>query len=184
MNSPYRSAIGVALATACLLLVPLAAMRLTDEVDWSGADFVVAGALLFAAGMTYKMVSARLGNTAYRAAVGIAVAAALLLVWANLAVGLIGSEENPANLMYLGVLAVAVIGALLARLRPQGMARAMLATALALVVVAVTALVAHGYLWRQPLEVLGVSGFFAALFVASAWLFRRAAQTAPARNDG
>jgi hypothetical protein len=174
-----RSAVGVALVTACLLAVPLVAMQLTDEVDWSLADFVVAGALLFGAGMTYKVVSARMGNGAYRAGVGVAVAAALALVWVNLAVGLIGSEDNPANLMYLGVLAVGIIGALLARLRPLGMARAMYATALALALVALTARIAFGYLWREPLEVLGVNGFFAALFVAAAWLFRRAARASP-----
>jgi hypothetical protein len=37
---------------------------------------------------------------------GLAVGTALFLVWSNLAVGLIGSENNPANMMYLGVLAV------------------------------------------------------------------------------
>ncbi len=51
---------------------------------------------------------------AYRFAVGVALAAAFLLVWMNLAVGLIGSEDNPANLMYFGVLAVGFIGAIIA----------------------------------------------------------------------
>ena len=37
------------------------------------------------------------GNSAYRAAVGVAIAAAFILVWMNLAVGIIGSEDNPAN---------------------------------------------------------------------------------------
>lgn len=170
---------GVAFVTACLLTVPLVAMQFTGEVDWDLADFVVAGALLFSAGLTYTLVAGRMGNAAYRAGVGVAVAAALLLVWANLAVGLIGAEDNPANLMYLGVLAVAVVGAVSARLRPQGMARAMFATAFALALVALTALIAFGYLWREPLEVLGVNGSFAALFLASAWLFRRAARAQP-----
>ena len=54
-----------------------------------------------------------------------------MLVWINLAVGIIGSEDNPANLMYGGVLAVGVAGAVAARFRPGGMARALAATALA-----------------------------------------------------
>jgi hypothetical protein len=54
-------------------------------------------------------------NRAYRAAVGVAIAAAFILVWMNLAVGIIGSEDNPANLMYGGVLAIGIIGAVIAR---------------------------------------------------------------------
>jgi thiazole synthase ThiGH ThiG subunit len=61
--------------------------------------------------------------------VALALVAAMLLVWVNLAVGIIGSEDNPANIMYLGVHAVLILGALLALFRPQGMARALFATA-------------------------------------------------------
>jgi len=80
----------VALLTGLLLLVPLVAMQFTGEVRWNLADFVVAGALLFGAGATYQLLAARTDNLAYRAAVGVAVGATLMLVWANLAVGLIG----------------------------------------------------------------------------------------------
>src|SRR5688572_8042949 len=65
-----------------------------------------------------------LARNVYRFAVGVALAAALFLVWMNLAVGLIGTEDNPANLLYGGVLAVGIIGAIIARFRPHGMARA------------------------------------------------------------
>jgi hypothetical protein len=172
----YKSAVRVALATAFILLLPLLAMQFTDEVVWDLADFAIAGALLFSAGLTYELVVRKAGNIAYRAAVGVAVAAALILVWMNLAVGLIGSEDNPANLMYVGVLTAGIIGALIARLRPYGMARAMVATALAQVLVAVIALIAGlGYPWSGPPEILVLNGFFVALFVGSAWLFRRAA---------
>jgi hypothetical protein len=160
----------VALATVLLLLVPLVAMQLTDEVRWNLADFVVAGALLFGAGATYQLLAARTDNLAYRAAVGVAVAAALMLVWANLAVGLIGSEDNPANLMYLGVLAVGIIGAFLARFQPRGMARASFAMALAQALVAVVAL---GLPSSRPLEIVAGNAFFVALFAGSAYLFRR-----------
>jgi hypothetical protein len=80
-------------------------------------------------------------NTAYRFAVGVALAAALLLAWMNLAVGVIGTEDDLGNLMYVGVLAVGIVGALIARFRPHGMARALFATALAQALVAVIALI-------------------------------------------
>jgi hypothetical protein len=167
--------IRIALVTASLLLLPLLAMQFTDEVVWDLTDFVVAGVLLFGAGLTYELVARKGGTVAYRAAVGVAVAAALLLVWMNLAVGLIGSEDNPANLMYSGVLAVGLIGAYIARLQPREMARALFATALAQVLVPVIAMM----IWRPPLTsgLLGVfvlNTFFVALWVVSALLFRHA----------
>lgn len=165
-----------ALATAFALLLPLLAMQFSDEVVWDVTDFAVAGFLLFGAGLTYELIARKGGNFAYRAAVGVAVAAALLLVWMNLAVGIIGNEENPANLMYIGVLAVGIIGTLVARFQPHGMARALFATALAQILVAVIALViglgSSGPIW--PRDVLIATGLFAALWVGSSLLFRRA----------
>jgi len=171
----------IALATACILLLPLLAMQFTDEVVWDLADFAVAGVLLFGAGLTYELIARKAANLTYRAAVGVAVAAALLLVWMNLAVGIIGNEGNPANLMYIGVIAVGTIGALIARFQAHGMARALFAMALAQALVAVIALVtklgSSGPIW--PRDVLIATGFFVSLFVGSALLFRRAAQEQP-----
>jgi len=162
--------VGIMLAAALLLLLPLLAMQITDEVTWTLADFVIAWALLVGAGLTYKLATRKAGNTAYRVAVGVAVATALILVWLNLAVGLIGTEENPANLMYVGVLAVGIIGTVIARFRPDGMARALFATALAQLLVGVIALFTGlGF-------TLILDGSFAALWVGSALLFRRAAR--------
>ncbi len=107
-----------------------------------------------------------------------ALAAAFILVWVNGAVGIIGSEDNDANLMYYGVLAVGLIGTFVARFQPRGMA--LFAMALAQALVAVIALIAGlGSPWSGPLEILVLNGFFVALFVGSAWLFRRAVHGRP-----
>ena len=119
-------------------------------------------------------------NNMYRFAVGVALAAALILIWLSLGVGIIGRDGDPANLMYFGVLAVGFIGAVIARFRPRGMARALVATALAQALVAVISLGAGlGQPWSGPLELSLLNGFFVVLFVASAWLFRRAAHGQP-----
>jgi hypothetical protein len=103
-----------------------------------------------------------------------------MLVWMNLAVGLIGSEENPANLLYLAVLIAGFGGAAIARFRPGGMAKAMLLTALVQVLVPVVALLAFRPAVEGPEEAAGIAGiiflntFFVLLFLASALLFRRA----------
>lgn len=173
-----RNIIRIALATALILLVPFVAMQFTNEVVWTLRDFLVAGTLLFGAGLTYELVARKMAEFAYRAAVGLAVGTALVLVWINLAVGIIGTEKNPANLMYVGVLGVGAIGAIIARLRPQGMARALFATALAQMLVPVIALIFwNSQVMSEPPGVLGVFGlnaFFAMLFVGSGLLFRRA----------
>ena len=155
---------------ALVLLLPLLAMRFTEEVAWAPTDFAIFGAMLVGACGTYELAARATGNNAYRAAVGVALAAAFILVWMNLAVGIIGSEDNPANLMYGGVLAVGIIGAIIARVQPHGMARALVGAALAQALVAVIALIAGlGY-------TLILTGFFVALWLTSARLFRRAAQ--------
>ena len=173
----YRSTIRVLLGAALILLLPLSAMQFTDEVVWNLADFAVAGGLLVGTGLLYEAAGRRTRNIAYRAAAGVALAAALLLVWINLAVGIIGDEGNPANAMYIGVLAVGVAGALIARFQPHGMARALLATALAQALITVITLSA-GFAAPAsgPLEILMLNGCFVALFVGSAWLFRHAAR--------
>ncbi len=170
-------------AAALILLLPLVAMQFTDQVVWDVADFTIFGALLVGVGVTYELAARMTGDTAYRAAVGVALAAAFILVWVNGAVGIIGSEDNDANLMYGGVLAVGVIGAIIARFQPRGMARALFATALAQASVAVVALIAGlGSPGSGPLEIVALNGFFVALWVGSAWLFREAAHGGPERG--
>ena len=168
-----------AAVVALILLVPLNAMQFTEEVNWDLFDFVFAGTLLFGTGLAYELVARKGGTAAYRAAVGIACAATLLLVWVNAAVGIIGNEGNPANLMYFGVIAVGIISAFIARLEPRGMARALFVTALAQMLVPVIALI----IWPPQITSWGAAGvvgvfvlnaFFATLFAGSALLFRRA----------
>ena len=115
-------------------------------------------------------------NLAYRAAGAAALGSGLLLLWSNLAVGLIGSEDERANLMYFGVLAVGIAGAFIARFQPQGMAVALFATAAAVGLVAAIALAAgmDEYPESSVMEILAVNGFFMVLFVGSGVLFKRA----------
>ena len=176
-----KNILRMVLATAFLLLIPLVAMQFSDEVKWTRFDFAFAGVLLLGSGFAYELIARKSGHIGYRLAVGMAVVTALLLVWVNGAVGIIGDEDNPANLLYGGVLAVGIIGALVARFRPHGMARALFATALAQALVPVIALM----IWKpqatswEPPGVLGVfvlNAFFVMLFVGSGLLFRSAAR--------
>ncbi|MBD2769922.1 hypothetical protein IC235_18690 [Hymenobacter sp. BT664] len=162
----------------------MVAKQFTTEMMWTLSDFLAAGILLFGSGLAYVLLAQMGSNTAYRAAAGVAVGVALFLVWANLAVGLIGSENNPANRLYGGVLAILFIGALVARFRPRGMANALFVTALAQMIVPAIALL----VWKTQIiseaaapggvgHILGVNAFFAALWGGAALLFRRASTT-------
>jgi hypothetical protein len=176
-RNAYRTVLGVALAAAFLLAWMDLAVSTIEEPDglaWMAPIGFFAVPVIGAV-IAYKQTKTH--GTAYRAAVGVALAVAFLLAWVNLAVGIIGSEDNPANLMYVGVLAVGIVGATIARFRPHGMARALFVTALAQALVAVIALIAGlGLPWSPPVEILGVNGFFVALFVGSGLLFRYAAR--------
>lgn len=115
-------------------------------------------------------------TTYYRLGVSIAVATALFLAFGIGALGIIGAG-GPPDLMYVGALAIGLLGAVAARFRPRGMALALAAAAVATGLVAVIAIAAG--LQDEPgasvLEILGLSGMYAGLLAVSAWCFYRAA---------
>ena len=121
----------------------------------------------------------------YRFATILALATAFILVWLIGAVGVIGVEGDPFDLMYFGVLAVGLIGAIGARLQPHGMARALFATAFAQALVALVALIVgkHQSSVSSVPEILILNGFFIALFLGSARLFGNAARQETSADD-
>ena len=168
-GNPWRLAVwGTA---AGLLMIPAIAMQLGAEgVHWTAFDFVVMGTLLGSCCAAYELATRMSGNTLYRLGFAVAIALGFLLVWINLAVGIIGGEDNLANAVFAGVLLVGAIGALLGQLRAAGMARAMVATGIA-------QLLAGGYaLVLGSMEGGMLSAAFAVMWFTSAALFHKAAR--------
>ena len=162
-------------AGVLMLLLALLGKQLIGEPPWV-ANVAQVGTLIIGIGIAVELTSRKTGEAAYRAAVILALGSTLLLVWVNGAGGIIGSENNDANLMYAGVIVVGAIGAIIARFKPGGMARALFAMALVQTLVAVIALVGRlGSPYSGPLEIVSVNGFFVALFTGSAMLFWKAA---------
>jgi hypothetical protein len=119
------------------------------------------------------------GRDAYRIGAAVALFAAALQVWMNLAVGIVGSEDNPVNLAFYLVVVTAGACAFTARLRAEGMARAMLAVAAVQALVALVIATAPSTVRddpKGPIGVLALSAGFAALWLVSAALFRKAAR--------
>lgn len=173
-----RPIVLVGLVTVAILMVPLVAMQFTNEVKWGPLDFLIMGALIFSTGLSYVLVTRSSSNIIYRVAMALAIGSAFLLIWANLAVGLIGSGPNVANLLYMGVLAVGLVGTYLSHFTPSGMEKTMYATAFSLAVLAVIAVLAgvHERTDSSVTEIFGVNAFFAFLFCLSGLLFRYTAK--------
>jgi len=78
----------IALGTAFMLLIPLVAMQFSDEVNWDEADFIVMGVLVFGTGLMFDLIMKKVRNNTYRVVIGVALLAAFLYIWAELAVGI------------------------------------------------------------------------------------------------
>jgi hypothetical protein len=112
---------------AALLAAPFVAMRFTSEVNWSPGDFVFAGLLFGVVGLCLELAARSSSDWAWRGGVAFAALSGLMLVWANGAVGMIGNEDNPYNLLFLGLIPLALLGSAIVRFRAAGMAAVMLA---------------------------------------------------------
>ena len=174
----YQTLILPAIITGVILLIPLIAMQFTTEVTWDLTDFILAGILIFGTGAAYTLITRKSEKTTYRYAVGLALFSALLLIWVNGAVGIIGSENNPINLSYFGVIAVGITGAVVARFKSKEMTLALFAMAFTMAMIAGIALLRGAYQLpgSSVIEILGVNGFFIMLFLVSGMLFKRAAR--------
>jgi hypothetical protein len=167
-----------AVVTGLILLIPFIAMQFSQEVDWTLSDFVIAGTLLFGTGLSYTLVTRKSGEIAYRLAIGFALFTGLFLIWVNMAVGIIGSENNEFNLLYSFVIFTGLIGAFISQFKPKGLMLTMFSMAVVQALIAVTALLIG--MGNTPgssaYEIIVVNGFFITLFVVAGSLFRYADQ--------
>lgn len=172
-------------AGALLLLTPLAMMQVSSEWNWGAGSFVFAGVLIGGVLLLYDRAALASPSVAYRGGVTVALAVSFLLLWVNVAVGIVGSEDNPVNLSFFMLVLIAAIGAFSADFRPAGMARAMLGTAGVQMLLALIIGTAPST-QHDPAGVVGLailSAFFATLWLTSAALFRHAAKTGEVRAD-
>ena len=118
-------------------------------------------------------------RTLYRLGAAVALGASSLQVWMNLAVGIVGSEDNPVNMGFFLVVVTAGACAFTAQFRAEGMARAMAAVAGMQALLAAAVATAPSTARDDPMGSVGVlllSGLFVALWLLSAWLFHRSAR--------
>jgi hypothetical protein len=168
-----KTMLRVALGALAALMVPLVASQVVQGWNWKARGFVIVYVLFFATGMAYALIARKMDAWAYKAGVGVALVAGFALGWSNMVQ--VADSGHPENLVYYSVLAVGVVGALLARLKARGLAFTLFAMAATLALIAV--ILPSGappYLARNM--AIG-HGVYVALFIASGLLFRRASLT-------
>ena len=91
MTTQNKRLTAIVLTVPLLLLIPLIAMQFTHEVKWTIWDFVAAAVLLFSTGLMCELVMRKVKKVKYRITICLAILVVLLLVWAELAVGIFGT---------------------------------------------------------------------------------------------
>ena len=179
VRSPWRLVLW-SVPTGLLITPAVMMAQAAEGWLWGPFDFVVAAVLLYGTTGVIDFAIRKGGSTAYRLGAALAVLVSFLLVWVNGAVGVIGDENNPANLMFIGVILTALAGSALARFEARGMARAMLA-AFALTGAIAAAAPVFGWGADEPPGTVGLTLLitgFALMWGLSSALFAKAARDA------
>jgi protein-S-isoprenylcysteine O-methyltransferase Ste14 len=74
-----------------LLCIPLIAMQFSEEVFLTSSDFVIMGILLLITGLLGELVLRKIKSKRNRIIVAAVILLTFLFVWAELAVGIVGS---------------------------------------------------------------------------------------------
>lgn len=171
-----KSLLPVVVVPTLILLIPLGAMLFRfDGWAWGPESFLIAWLLMAGVGLAYKLVTRKAVNASYRGATALGLVTGFLIVWINGAVGIIGSEDNPMNMLFGVVLLLGVFGAVFARLEAPGMARTMFIVAIAQFLVPVIAYVIGRPGFRPGVvQIFAFNFVFVLLFAGSGLLYRRA----------
>lgn len=152
------------------ILLPLAAAQVAPGagINWTGGDFLLAASVIGAVGLALELAVRISRNWSYRGGAALGLATGFLLLWSNASVGYIG-DDSPYNLVFFLIVGVAFLGSLASRFRARGMAVTMLAAGIAHAVAGAIGAP------QDPVTV-PITMVFTAMWLASAWLFRKAAR--------
>jgi hypothetical protein len=165
---------------ALVLCVPLVAMQFNTEVQWTAGDFIAAAIIIGGIGLMAEFLVRLSRDGFYRAGSACALAAVFLTIWSNLAVGIIGSEDNMYNVWYFGLVLLAILGSAIVQFKAAGMAAVSLG---AVAIMAVLGLLADD----TPARVWPQTAFLATPWALAATFFwharNRARDKSPAGAD-
>lgn len=158
-----------------ILLIFFATQLRLFAAEMQGNEAIAYIVLLLFIGGFYELWQWQKSRSkSYRFAFWLGFVGLLLLGWVSGAVGIIGSENNPVNLMYWVVPVVMFIGSFISRFKSQGMVFTLLVTAVVQFSVPIVALlISRDVSWGNAgvLGVFIVNTFFALMFAGSGFLF-------------
>lgn len=167
------------IATLIILLIPLVGTFTVEGWNWDAFDFVIAGIVLFTVFFMIEFLARKMRDIPSRIAAGITVIMTLLIVWVNLAVGIIGDGNNT-SACYMLVVPVGFLGLAVSRLKPKGLSvTAFCMAAIMLLVPTVAWLTGNQDLEQDPnvLKVFVLSAGFAFWYAVAGALFLSTART-------
>jgi len=91
MITQNQTSVFIYSVAATILSLPLIAMQFTAEVNWAASDFLIMGALLFATAFAVDLVLKKVKTFKSRLILVFGILALLILIWAEMAVGIFGS---------------------------------------------------------------------------------------------
>lgn len=159
------------------LSIPLIVMQFTEELNWQFTDFMIMGIALSVIAIAYEFVAHKSRSTIYKSAFALGLVGAFLLFWVNGAVGIIGNENQDANMLYGSVFLVGALGSLISRFNAKGMSNTLYIASFITLLVPMIAII----IWPPSViswspgvpGVFLMSAFFAMIFFISGMLFRR-----------
>ncbi|WP_343345138.1 hypothetical protein WJT74_11765 [Sphingomicrobium sp. XHP0239] len=158
-----------------LIALPAIAMAAGAEgVDWNGGDFIAAAILLGGAGLVVEALVRLSRDWSYRIGAGLMTFGALFTLWSNLAVGIVGNEDNPFNIGYFLIVPLLALGATLVRAKPSGMAAVCRIAATFYIGMGVAAFAAG--MGNPAPFVIVIHAMFVTIFLLAAIQFSRAAR--------
>jgi len=156
---------------AALLALPAVAMQFSKEISWGLEDFLIVGILLAAVCGTIELASRVSTNGLYRAGVALAAIGGFTLIFINLAVGIIGDEQDLRNLVFMAIPVVGVVGALIARFKAAALVRLLIGMAAS----------QFFAMFLAPADMMHLmipfTGIFVGLWLACALLIQRSTRT-------
>ena len=161
-------------AAGALVLVAVLAIEAVRQGEY--ALVIMAGLFAFGCAIVERGTQTA-AAWAYRGGAVLAMLTGLGQVYMNLAVGLIGSEDDPINLMFFAIVLLALLGSLGVRARAGAMVWVMGVAALTQLVAGVVGMVFQiGLTEPRPEGVAFLTVYFAGLWLNAAALFRTAAR--------
>ncbi len=78
----------ILVVSSFLLLIPFIAMQLTNEVNWTKSDFIIAGLLLYGTGIIFEFILRKFKESKNRIVLCGIILMIFILIWIELAVGI------------------------------------------------------------------------------------------------